>query len=195
MTATAGFDLSHRRLHQADSPRPGVVVRLHREAPLRPPSSGSHTSHSGSGHPVAADLDQLTRAVHALGEALAPGVVAEVSVLEAGPAGALAPQPPAGEHAPDLVGDDQIRLDRLSRTLLVDGVPVPLTKREFELLAHLAQYQGIAMSRRELMNAVWHERYLPGDRTVDVHIRRVRVQLGVYADRLNTLRGYGYRFD
>ena len=70
-----------------------------------------------------------------------------------------------------------------------------LTKREFELLAHLVQHQGIAMSRRELMNAVWHERYLPGDRTVDVHIRRVRVKLGSCADRLNTLRGYGYRFD
>lgn len=37
------------------------------------------------------------------------------------------------------------------------------------------------------MNAVWHERYLPGDRTVDVHVRRVRVKLGRYAHRLSTL--------
>jgi DNA-binding response OmpR family regulator len=45
------------------------------------------------------------------------------------------------------------------------------------------------------MNAVWHEPYLPGDRTVDVHVRRVRVKLGAHASRLSTLRGYGYRFD
>ncbi len=95
----------------------------------------------------------------------------------------------------EMIGDQRLRLDELGRILLVDGIEVSLTRREFDVLAYLVRHQGVAVSRGKLMAAVWHERYVRGDRTVDVHIRRIRVKLGAHCDRVSTLRGFGYRFD
>jgi DNA-binding response OmpR family regulator len=77
----------------------------------------------------------------------------------------------------------------------VDGRRVVLTRRDFDLLAYLQQHRGMALSRRELMSSVWQTGYLDGDRTIDVHVRRLRLKLGRHAHRLSTLRGYGYRLD
>lgn len=99
---------------------------------------------------------------------------------------------PARAVAP---GGSDLQLDLVGRTLTVDGAAVLLTRREFDLLAYLQNRRGAALGRRELMNAVWQTGYLAGDRTIDVHVRRLRVKLGSQADRLTTLRGYGYRFD
>jgi hypothetical protein len=139
MTATAGLDVSHRLPPHAGAQRPEVVVHLHRQALL--------TSPSGARHPAVADLDQLTRVVRAVVEALAPGIVADVSVLDPHSPGAAvrSPQPLPGEHTPDLIGDEHIQLDQVSRTLVVDGVRVMLTRREFEMLAHLAKHRGVAI--------------------------------------------------
>jgi len=92
-------------------------------------------------------------------------------------------------------GTEELGLDLGGRSLLVDGRPVALTRREFDLLAYLQRHHGVALSRRDLMTGVWQTGYLDGDRTVDVHVRRVRMKLGRHAYRLSTLRGYGYRFD
>ncbi|GAB6897532.1 hypothetical protein JCM9957A_06220 [Kineosporia succinea] len=86
-------------------------------------------------------------------------------------------------------------VDITRRTLELDGDPVELTRREFDLLAFLERHRGQALGRDELMRAVWHTGYISGDRTIDVHVRRLRVKLGRHADRLVTLRGYGYRLD
>ncbi|GAA3595913.1 hypothetical protein GCM10022223_08870 [Kineosporia mesophila] len=86
-------------------------------------------------------------------------------------------------------------VDTTRRTLELDGSPVELTRREFDLLAFLERHRGQALGRDELMRAVWHTGYISGDRTIDVHVRRLRVKLGRHADRLVTLRGYGYRLD
>jgi DNA-binding response OmpR family regulator len=96
---------------------------------------------------------------------------------------------PTSESPSDLA------LDLAGRTLTVDGRVVTLTRREFELLAYLQDRRGVALSRRELMTTVWQSGYLVGDRTIDVHVRRLRVKLGRHADRLSTLRGYGYRLE
>lgn len=145
------------------------------------------------------DLKRLARAVEDLVRAVAPEVVTQVSVEEAEPQPArprlhAAPEP---ERTQPVQSDrpDAVELDRDSRTLSVDGSPVELTRREFDLLAYLKQRRTVALSRRELMNAVWQTGYLAGDRTIDVHVRRLRVKLGPHADRLTTLRGFGYRFD
>jgi DNA-binding response OmpR family regulator len=86
-------------------------------------------------------------------------------------------------------------VDTTRRTLELSGEPVELTRREFDLLAFLERHRGQALGRDELMRAVWHTGYISGDRTIDVHVRRLRVKLGPHADRLVTLRGYGYRLD
>ncbi|GLY16157.1 winged helix-turn-helix domain-containing protein [Kineosporia rhizophila] len=106
---------------------------------------------------------------------------------------ALAPVPAATPRAPG--SGEPFDVDTTRRTLELDGEPVELTRREFDLLAFLERHRGQALGRDELMRAVWHTGYISGDRTIDVHVRRLRVKLGRHADRLVTLRGYGYRLD
>jgi DNA-binding response OmpR family regulator len=144
-----------------------------------------------------ADLDRLAHAVEALVEAIAPGVVSQVRLVgqrvpaRGGRSLAAVPDPAPSRRN----GPADVTVDAHARVLLVDGEPVGLTRREFELMAHIDARRGVALSRDDLMRAVWHQPYVPGDRTVDVHVRRLRVKLGRHADRLATLRGFGYRFD
>lgn len=76
----------------------------------------------------------------------------------------------------------------------IDGVPLRLTRREFELLRHLAERHGHPVSRSELMTQVWRDPAASA-RTVDTHVRRLRTKLGHYARALRTVRGSGYRWD
>jgi two-component system alkaline phosphatase synthesis response regulator PhoP len=69
-----------------------------------------------------------------------------------------------------------------------------LAKREFELLAYLAKNRGKVLSRRTLLNDVWGRGTKVYDRTVDVHIRKIREKLGSYANIISTVKGVGYRF-
>lgn len=97
-------------------------------------------------------------------------------------------------EAASTVTDCPITIDARSRQLLVQGVEVPTTKREFGLLLFLAEHPGEAFTRQEIMQAVWgHEK--TGQRTVDVHVRRLRTKLGKFEHHLATVHGYGYRLE
>jgi len=76
----------------------------------------------------------------------------------------------------------------------VDGVPVDLTLKEFELLRFLMENRGIAFGRERLLGTVWEAAYLGGTRTVDVHVQTLRSKLGAYGCWVRTVRGVGYRF-
>lgn len=77
----------------------------------------------------------------------------------------------------------------------VDGLPLRLTYKEYELLRLLASHPGRVYSREALLNLIWGADYLGGIRTVDVHVRRLRVKLGPkYASCIGTVRNVGYRF-
>jgi two-component system, OmpR family, response regulator len=91
-------------------------------------------------------------------------------------------------HGPAVVIDTTARLVR------IDARPVPLTRREFDLLLHLARHPSIAFTRLQLLETVWGHTF-SGDRTVDVHIRRLRVKLGRHRNHIATLHRYGYRFE
>lgn len=82
------------------------------------------------------------------------------------------------------------------RVQLEDEV-APLTYREFELLQFLVLREGRTVSRNELIESIWRagDQDVPNDRTIDVHIRRLRSKLGGYEDIIITVRGVGYRFD
>ena len=97
-------------------------------------------------------------------------------------------QRPAGE--PLEVG--QVIVDPLRREVLVEGASVQLTAREFDLLAHFAENQGIVLSRQQLLDAVWGTGWFGDERTVDVHVRQLRRKLGD-ALPLATVWGVGYR--
>ncbi|WP_298630103.1 response regulator transcription factor [uncultured Thermus sp.] len=88
-------------------------------------------------------------------------------------------------------------LDLERKEASLEGQPLPLTRREFELLAFLAQRPGRVYSREELLEAVWGHDYLGTPRTVDQHVLQLREKLGEdpKAPRfLETVRGMGYRF-
>jgi DNA-binding response OmpR family regulator len=87
-----------------------------------------------------------------------------------------------------------ITVDTARREALLDGNPVPLATREFDLLAYLAANRGLALSRRQLLDGVWGPDWYGDDRTVDVHIGQLRKKFG--ADlALSTVWGVGYRLD
>ncbi|RGE19180.1 winged helix-turn-helix domain-containing protein [Leucobacter sp. wl10] len=89
-------------------------------------------------------------------------------------------------------------LDLSRKRVLLDNVPAALTFREFELLQYLVLREGRTISREELISGLWADapaEEVPSERTIDVHIRRLRVKLAQYQDIVRTVRGTGYRFD
>ncbi|MGP9683191.1 winged helix-turn-helix domain-containing protein [Brachybacterium sp. AOP3-A1-3] len=94
------------------------------------------------------------------------------------------------------VGEDSLIIDLFGRRVRIDGQDVDLTYKEFELLGQLAQNSRRTISREELMETVWAESPAEtGERTVDVHVRRLRTKLGRYRRLISTVRGAGYRLD
>jgi len=89
------------------------------------------------------------------------------------------------------IGDDY-QVDNTRREARYQGNPVALATREFDLLAHLALNQGIALSRQQLLDSVWGADWYGDDRTVDVHVRQLRKKLGDDLP-LATVWGIGYR--
>lgn len=77
--------------------------------------------------------------------------------------------------------------------VLVDGEEVILAKKEFELLYLLALKPGRVFLRNEILNAIWGNDVIVGDRTIDVHIRKIRQKLNL--DCITTVKGVGYKFD
>jgi DNA-binding winged helix-turn-helix (wHTH) protein len=90
-----------------------------------------------------------------------------------------------------------IVLDLSRKRLTIDGDTAPLTYREFELLQHLVLREGRTVARADIIGSLWGEgdTDVPNERTIDVHIRRLRSKLGEYGQIVRTIRGSGYRFD
>jgi len=87
-----------------------------------------------------------------------------------------------------------IELDIEKKRLSVDGVKKDLTPIEFQLLYLLLKHQGRIFSREQILNSVWKEVNVT-DRTVDVHVTRLRKKLGTYGKNIVTRKGYGYCFE
>ena len=90
---------------------------------------------------------------------------------------------------------DNLVINTTRYEVRVDGNPINLTLKEYELLKHLVTHRGRVFTRAELLDNIWGYDYYGGMRTVDVHIRRLRSKLGTIGTRITTLRGVGYRFD
>ncbi len=88
-------------------------------------------------------------------------------------------------------------IDISRKRLLLDGETAALTYKEFELLQYLVLREGRTIDRHEIIGALWGEGDddIPNERTIDVHVRRLRSKLGAYEDIVRTVRGVGYRFD
>ena len=87
-------------------------------------------------------------------------------------------------------------IDNDAFTAFVDGAPLELTLKEFELLSYLYENAGRVLTRDQLLNAIWGYDYLGDSRTVDSHIARLRTKLGDYgASHLKTIYGMGYKLE
>lgn len=94
----------------------------------------------------------------------------------------------------DLIESEGVKIDRGSYKVFVDDKETFFPRKEFELLAFLASHPGRVYKREALLDEVWgHDTYVV-DRTVDVHIFKVREKLGDYGKRIETVKGVGYRY-
>jgi len=98
-------------------------------------------------------------------------------------------EPDADDETVEL-GD--VLVDRGGRSVSVDGTPVELTGKEFDLLAYLIDHTGLVLSRERLLDRVWGLTFPGGTRTVDVHVAQLRKKLG-RPELIRTIRGSGYK--
>lgn len=101
-------------------------------------------------------------------------------------------RPLTGSGSGTVVAVGGVRIDLAARQLEVDGRPVALTRREFDVLALLAREPGVVRSREEILDAVWGDLLLSASRSLDVHIAGIRSKTGC-PWLVETLRGTGYR--
>jgi DNA-binding response OmpR family regulator len=109
------------------------------------------------------------------------------AATEGGTDAAMPPAPP-----PIVRG--ALRVDLADRVATLDGAPVDLTLKEYDLLVLLASHPGRAFSRDFLLERLWGDDYEGFDRTVDTHIMRLRKKLGPIGEKVVTVWGVGYRF-
>ena len=88
-----------------------------------------------------------------------------------------------------------IEIDKEGRTVKVDGKPIELSLREYELLTYLVDNENIALSRDKILNNVWNYDYYGDSRTIDSHIKKIRHKLGKKGKYIKTMRGVGYKFE
>ena len=86
-----------------------------------------------------------------------------------------------------------IELDARAYTVSAAGKAVELTPREFELLLYFMKNKNIALSREQILNAVWNYDFYGDARTVDTHVKNLRLKLGDSGDAVKTVRGHGYK--
>lgn len=92
-----------------------------------------------------------------------------------------------------VVESGDIVVDLAARRVDIAGVEIALAPKEFEILSHLVARRGDAVSRQELMDAIWGDAYVAISRSLDVHMTSLRAKLG-RPDVIATIRGYGYRW-
>ncbi|WP_301859696.1 response regulator transcription factor [uncultured Megasphaera sp.] len=92
-------------------------------------------------------------------------------------------------------GDEGVSIDQQARQVVLDGKNIDLSPTEYKLLNYLVTNAGKALSRRQILNKVWNYDYYGDLRTIDTHINRLRIKLGEKGKYIQTVRGYGYRYD
>ena len=99
------------------------------------------------------------------------------------------------ENAHECVRLGNMVVDFTARQVSIDGSPLDLSPKEYDLLFFMVRNRGIALTRDRLISEVWGFDFFGDDRTLDTHIKLLRKQLGDYARYITTLRGVGYRFE
>ena len=88
-----------------------------------------------------------------------------------------------------------IEINKAAHQVTIDGKPIELSYKEFELLTYFVENQGIALSREKILNNVWNYDYFGDARTIDTHVKKLRSKLGEKGDYIKTIWGMGYKFE
>ena len=88
-----------------------------------------------------------------------------------------------------------IEIDKAAHQVTIEGTPIELSYKEFELLVYFMENQGIALSREKILNNVWNYDYFGDARTIDTHVKKLRSKLGEKGDYIKTIWGMGYKFE
>lgn len=88
-----------------------------------------------------------------------------------------------------------IVVDKTAHSVTIDGNPVDLSFKEFELLTYFMENKGIALSREKILNHVWNYDYFGDARTIDTHVKKLRSKMGEKGDLIKTIWGMGYKFE
>ena len=102
--------------------------------------------------------------------------------------------PSSGEQHTDVLETGSLQIDPKSKMVYVYDTPVTLSKKEFELISLLAAHPGKVFSREEIIDRLWKDAPYVLDRTIDVHIARIRATLGPMKSCITNRSGFGYSF-
>ena len=92
------------------------------------------------------------------------------------------------------IESDGIRSNKVEHQVYIDGEPIELSFKEFELLDYLIENKGVALTREKILNNVWNFDYYGDARTIDTHIKKLRSKLGSKGDYIKTIWGMGYKY-
>ena len=88
-----------------------------------------------------------------------------------------------------------IYINQSAHEVKIDGEPIDLSFKEFELLTYFVTNQGVALSRERILNNVWNYDYFGDARTIDTHVKKLRSKLGKKGEYIKTIWGMGYKFE
>ena len=95
----------------------------------------------------------------------------------------------------DVLSAGGIVIDKAAHLATVDGNPMELSFKEFELLTYFLENEGIALSREKILNSVWTYDYFGDARTIDTHVKKLRSKMGDKGEYIKTVWGMGYKFE
>ena len=95
----------------------------------------------------------------------------------------------------DILSCGSIEIDRAAHQVLIDGTPIELSYKEFELLTYFVENKGIALSREKILNSVWNYDYFGDARTIDTHVKKLRSKMGERGELIKTIWGMGYKLE
>lgn len=95
----------------------------------------------------------------------------------------------------DVLEAGGIEINKSAHQASVNGQPIELSFKEFELLTYFLENQGIALSREKILNNVWNYDYFGDARTIDTHVKKLRSKMGSKGNYIKTIWGMGYKFE
>lgn len=95
----------------------------------------------------------------------------------------------------DVIKAGAIEINKAAHMVTIDGKPIDLSFKEFELLTYFVENQNIALSREKILNSVWNYDYFGDARTIDTHVKKLRSKMGDKGEYIRTVWGMGYKFE